>query len=136
MKKIYAFVILLSMGITNYAQAQCYQCTGSAFSIGAGTASGNNSFAGGYQSVTSTDNSFVFGNEAKVYGLRGIALGNEANVYQTDGIAIGNRAISNALNSYVFGKDITGSGSNSITIGVGASSLSPLVNNKSNSSLA
>jgi hypothetical protein len=65
--------------------------------------------------------------------LRGIALGNETKVYQTDGIAIGSYATSSALNSYVFGQNLTGSGSNSITIGVVTSSSQLLSNNKPNS---
>jgi hypothetical protein len=135
MKKFYAIVILLSMVITQI-YAQCYQCdsTTKAFTIGTTTAAtGDNSFAGGYESGTSTDNSFVFGNNSIVSGLRGIALGNEVNVLQADGIAIGSNAISSAANSYVFGKDVKGTRDNSITIGVGSSSSQLLSNSKSNS---
>jgi len=123
------------MGITQI-YAQCYQCTGTnntSFSIGSGLATGNNSFAGGNQSGTTADNSFVFGNLSTVNGLRGIALGNETNVSHTDGIAIGNFAISNAANSYVFGQNVKGTASNTISIGLGTSSLRPLTNSIPNS---
>jgi cytoskeletal protein CcmA (bactofilin family) len=136
MKKIYTLVILLSMGITQIYAQQCFDCDDEtkAFTIGTNTiATGDNSFAGGNQSGTSTDNSFVFGNVSIVSGLRGIALGNETKVLQADGIAIGSGAISDALNSYVFGKDVKGTGSNSITIGMGSSDLLPLSNSKPNS---
>jgi hypothetical protein len=136
MKKIYAFVILLTMGITNYAQAQCYQCEPDtkAFTIGTTTtATGNNSFAGGNLSIASSSNSFAFGYGSIVSGLRGIGLGYLSKVYQTDGIAIGSNAISDALNSYVFGQNISGSGNNSITIGLGTSSSSLLSNDKPSS---
>ncbi|MDR0207350.1 MAG: hypothetical protein LBI45_08870 [Bacteroidales bacterium] len=67
MKKIYAIVILLSMGITQI-YAQCFNCDSAtkAFSIGAGIATGNNSFAGGYESLATTNNSFAFGSNSTV----------------------------------------------------------------------
>ncbi|MCL2435745.1 MAG: hypothetical protein FWD09_06375 [Lentimicrobiaceae bacterium] len=89
MKKLLPLVILLSVGITKiYAQQPCHQCNGTAFMIGTGTATGNNSFAGGNESEVFSNNGFVFGNESKVFGLNGIALGNFAQVFQSDGIAM------------------------------------------------
>jgi len=135
MKKIYAIVILLSLGITQI-YAQCYQCTGTSntsFSIGTGLATGSNSFAGGNSSVTSANNSFVFGNNSTVTGLRGIALGSEAEALQTDGIAIGTKVSSSAANSYLFGQNLYSGVANSITIGLGTSSSSLLSNSKSGS---
>jgi len=121
MKKIFTLVILLSIGITQI-YAQCFQCDSitKAFSIGASSATGTNSFAGGYESGTTTNatNSFVFGTNSLVN--------------QSGGIAIGSFAKSYAINSLVFGQYVTSSGANSITIGT-ATSSSQLVNNKNNS---
>jgi len=124
MKKVYAIVILLSLGITQTqisAQSQCFNCdtTTKAFTIGTNTtATGNNSFAGGFESFAFGSNSFVFGYESKV---------------QFNGIAIGNSVISDASNSYVFGQNLYSNANNSITIGLGSSDLLPLSNTKSGS---
>jgi len=125
MKKIYAIVILLSMGITQI-YAQCHFCIDNLHAVTIGTntnATGENSFAGGYFSLTSAKNSFVFGNESFVEGLNGIALGNNAVVSFADGIAIGSFVKSNALNSLVFGtatssQPLTNSKPNSLMFGV------------------
>ena len=106
------------MGITQI-YAQCYQCNGTAFSIGYNTtAEGLASFAGGNASNASGSYSFAFGDNAKAIGDYSIAFGNNANVFQADGIAIGSFVTSNAVNSYVFG--------------MGSSGL-PLTNDKPNS---
>ncbi|MDR2970494.1 MAG: hypothetical protein LBU83_00995 [Bacteroidales bacterium] len=123
MKKIYAIVILLSFGITQI-YAQCYQCNGTNFLIGTGTAaSGQNSFAGGNYSTVTNNNGFAFGNYSNVLGLNGIALGNYANVNFADGIALGSYVTSNAANSLVLGMgtsllSLTNSKPNSIMFGV------------------
>ena len=126
MKKIYTFLLLLSIGITQIYAQYCLQCDSTiasgnkATSIGTSTvAGGNNSFAGGYFSLAPAKNSFAFGSESKASGLNGIALGNNATVNNfADGIAIGTYVKSDATNSLVFG--------------MGTSS-SPLVNSKNNS---
>jgi len=120
MKKNYAIVILISFGITQIYAQSCFDCdnTTKAFSIGASAATGNNSFAGGNESVTTAENSFVFGDNSFVTHSGGIAFGKNANSY--------------AANSYVFGQYLTSSGYNSITIGMGTSFLD-LINDKPNS---
>jgi len=120
MKKFYAIVILIAFGITQIYAQNCFNCepTTKAFSIGASAATGNNSFAGGNESVTTAENSFVFGDNSFVTHSGGIAFGKNANSY--------------AANSYVFGQYLTSSGYNSITIGMGTSFLD-LINNKPNS---
>ena len=121
MKKIYAIVILIVIGITQiYAQNNCFNCDSitKAFSIGNSAATGNNSFAGGNESIVTAENGFAFGDNSKVT--------------HSGGIAIGDRAKSYALNSIVFGQYVTGSGANSITFGA-ASSSSQLLNDINNS---
>ncbi|MCL2246003.1 MAG: hypothetical protein FWC10_02700 [Lentimicrobiaceae bacterium] len=133
MKKLYTILILFSIGITQI-YAQCYQCNGTNFLTGTFTnATGQNSFVGGNYSVATNNYGFVFGDHSTVSGLNGIVLGNYANVSQSDGIAIGSYVKSNAANSYVFGQYLNATGSNSLTLGIGTSSGSPLVNSKNNS---
>jgi len=120
MKKIYTLVILLSMGITPMFAQSCFNCdsTTKAFTIGASSATGINSFAGGDESEATGKNAFAFGDHSLAT--------------QLGCFAIGNNATSNSINSIVFGQYVTGSGANSITFGT-ASSSSQLVNNKNNS---
>ena len=122
MKKIYAIVILLTLGITQtQIYAQCFNCdiNSKAFSIGEGIASGTNSFAGGSQTTASENNSFVFGENSYVFQPGSIALGNFSTI--------------NSANSYVFGQYLNSSVNNSITIGLGTSSASLLSNSKPSS---
>jgi hypothetical protein len=127
MKKLYLFLILITIGITHmFAQncSDCYPIT-KAFRIGTGTgASGQNSFVGGNESFVTGNNAFVFGDHSNVDGLNGIALGSNANVDSANGIAIGNNVRASAANSYVFGMGasssafLTNSIPNSLMFGV------------------
>ena len=119
MKKNLSLVILLCIGITPML-AQCFDCDTitKAFSIGNSAATGNNSFAGGNESIATAENGFAFGDNAFVTNFGGIAIGNYARSY--------------AANSIVLGQYVTGSGYNSITFGT-ATSSSELLNDINNS---
>lgn len=133
----FTICITLALSFQAEAQVQYNGCsvTGSyASAIGnKTTASGNNSFAGGYISQSTGSNSFAFGYNSKATQSTTIALGNTALASGSGSIAIGNYVKATAQNSFVFGAGttanypLTNSTANSIAFGVNSNKPTMLI---------
>lgn len=97
------------------------------------TASGNNSFAGGYGSQTTGSNSFAFGYNSKATQSTTSAIGNTAIASGTGSMALGNYVKATAQNAFVFGSGttasypLTNSTDNSIAFGINSNKPTMLI---------
>ena len=130
---------LVMAGFTFQAEAQVQyngcSVTGTyASAIGKNnTASGNNSFAGGYGSQTTGSNSFAFGYNSKATQSTTSAIGNTAIASGTGSMALGNYVKATAQNAFVFGSGttasypLTNSTDNSIAFGINSNKPTMLI---------
>ena len=119
------FLLAFAIAILSYLQinAQCVQCSDglnmelgeNASRLGTSTIStGHSSLASGYSSTASGNYSTALGYDADATGMYSVAIGKNVQAPNT---------------SFVFGRDMVASGSNSIAIGSGYSSSAVLTNN-------
>lgn len=118
-------LLAFAIAILSYLQinAQCVQCSDglnmelgeNASRLGTSTIStGHSSLASGYSSTASGNYSTALGYDADATGMYSVAIGKNVQAPNT---------------SFVFGRDMVASGSNSIAIGSGYSSSAVLTNN-------
>ena len=118
-------LLAFAIAILSYLQinAQCVQCSDglnmelgeNASRLGTSTIStGHSSLASGYSSMASGNYSTALGYDADATGMYSVAIGKNVQAPNT---------------SFVFGRDMVASGSNSIAIGSGYSSSAVLTNN-------
>ncbi len=118
-------LLAFAIAILSYLQiyAQCVQCSDglnmelgeNASRLGTSTMStGHSSLASGYSSTASGNYSTALGYDADATGMYSVAIGKNVQAPNT---------------SFVFGRDMVASGSNSIAIGSGYSSSAVLANN-------
>lgn len=118
-------LLAFAIAILSYLQinAQCVQCSDglnmelgeNASRLGTSTIStGHSSLASGYSSTASGNYSTALGYDADATGMYSVAIGKNVQAPNT---------------SFVFGRDMVASGSNSIAIGSGYSSSAILTNN-------